>query len=169
MRLKVRFDGRRSRLDRLFQEGSAKARFPAPVADAFEAALINTAGGMTGGDRFSWSVEATAGARALITTQACEKIYRSEGGDAEIKVRLKVARGAALDWLPQETILFVGARARRSFDIQVEPGGRLLAVEGVILGRHAMGETAPRLSLSDRWQVQWGERLIFADNLTLEN
>lgn len=167
-RFRIRRD-EASRLDTLFQQGSAKVRFPVSPDDAKEAVLINTAGGMTGGDRLSWEVELAAGAHCRVVTQACEKIYRSLGEAARVEVKLKIADEARLEWLPQETILFEGSHLRRDFDIRIEPGGRLLAVEAVVLGREAMGETDIRARLSDRWRVKWGKRLIFADNLRLDD
>jgi urease accessory protein len=167
-RLRIRQDGG-SRLENLFQSGSAKIRFAACEDDAKEAVLINTAGGLTGGDRFSWDIDVAAGARCRVVTQACEKVYRSMGDAARVEVKLKVAAGADLEWLPQETILFEGSHLSRAFDIRVEPGGRLLAVEAVILGRSAMGETDIHARLQDRWRVQWAERLIFADNLRIDD
>ena len=63
-------------LDRLFQEGAARARMPRVTRrEPPEAVLINTAGGLTGGDRFETEVRVGAGAHAVITTQASEKIY----------------------------------------------------------------------------------------------
>jgi urease accessory protein len=167
-RLHVRQQDGATRLDRLYQSGSAKVRFCASQDSGREAVLINTAGGLTGGDRFCWTVNLAAGARCSVVTQACEKIYRSTGEAARVGVKLTVEAGASLEWLPQETILFEGSNLARTFDIRVEPGGRLLAVEGVIIGRKAMGETAIQARLHDRWRVQWGERLIFADNLKLD-
>ncbi|TIU55257.1 MAG: hypothetical protein E5W35_18880, partial [Mesorhizobium sp.] len=77
-------DGR-TRLQRLYQDGSAKIRLPAVQGDPLEAVLINTAGGMTGGDRLGWTIEVGAEASASITTQACEiDIQRAgEGGAVE--------------------------------------------------------------------------------------
>jgi urease accessory protein len=97
-------------------------------------ALINTAGGLTGGDQFEWRVELDDEAKCTAVTQACDKVYRAEGDAAIVGVTLKLGRGARLDWLPQETILFDGARLYRSFDMQVADGARLLAVEAVLLG-----------------------------------
>jgi urease accessory protein len=84
-------------------------------------------------------------------------------------VTLRVEPGASLEWLPQETILFEKSRLERSFDIDVAPTGRLLAVEAVILGRQAMGETGIRAEMRDRWRVRRGGRLVFADNLKLDD
>ncbi len=130
--------------------------------------MINTAGGLAGGDQFEWAVELDDGANCTVVTQACEKVYRAEDEAATVCVSLKVGRGARLDWLPQETILFDGARLNRTFDIQVAEGANLLAVEAVLLGRRAMGEHTPFVHLRDRWRVWKDEGLIFADEVWLD-
>jgi urease accessory protein len=132
------------------------------------AALINTAGGLTGGDQFEWIVELDDGAKSTVVTQACEKVYRSEGGPATVAVGLRVGQGARLDWLPQETILFDGADLNRAFDIHLADGARLLVVEAVLLGRRAMGEHTPYVHLRDRWRVWNGDDLVFADEVRLD-
>jgi urease accessory protein len=154
---------------RLYQEGAAKLRFSARQADhGLTAALINTAGGLAGGDQFEWVIELDEGASCTAVTQACEKVYRAEDEAATVYVDLKLRRRSRLDWLPQETILFDGARLDRTFDIQVAEGARLLAVEAVLLGRRAMGEHTPFVHLRDRWRVWNGETLIFADEVRLD-
>jgi len=156
-------------IGRLFQEGAAKMRFGADQADGgLTTALINTAGGLTGGDRFEWRVELDDEAKCTVVTQACEKVYRAEDDAAVVSVALKLGRGARLDWLPQETILFDGARLTRTFDIRVAAGARLLAVEAVLLGRRAMGEYTPFVHLHDRWRVWNDEGLVFADEVRLD-
>lgn len=157
-----------TRLEQLFQEGCAKFRLPKPLSGAApEAVLINTAGGLTGGDRFSTRVELATGTRATITTQACERIYRSTGEDVEVSTRLTVAAGAELAWLPQETILFDGARLSRQLDVELAGDARLVVVEATCFGRAAMGETLREGAFHDRWRVRRDGRLIFADDLRL--
>ena len=102
----------RIRLDRLFQEGCGKAILPRVDAPVPEVVLINTSGGVTGGDRIGWRLEAGPGAALVATSQAAERVYRSSGGAARVETRLVLGAGAALDWLPQETILFDGGAAR---------------------------------------------------------
>jgi urease accessory protein len=167
-RFKIRQDGV-SRLESLLQEGSAKVRFSKSADGVRDAVLINTGGGLTGGDQFAWSVELGEDAHCRVVTQACEKIYRSTGEPARVEVVLRVGDGASLDWLPQETILFERSHLERGFDIDVARTGRLLAVEAVILGRQAMGETGICAQLRDRWRVRRGGRLVFADNLKLDD
>ncbi|MYZ49800.1 urease accessory protein UreD [Propylenella binzhouense] len=162
-------DGARTRLDRLFQEGAAKIRLPrAPAGAPPQAVLINTAGGLTGGDRLAYEVALRAGCRATLTTQACEKIYRASGGEAEIGTALRLAAGSRLDWLPQEAILFDGARLSRRLDAELAADASLLAVEAAVFGRHAMGEEIGRGLLRDRWRIRRGGELIFADDLRLD-
>src|SRR4051812_16698258 len=81
----------RTRIERLYQEGSAKIRMPSTAGDPLEAVLINTAGGLTGGDRLDWAVSVGEGASATVSTQTCEKVYRASFGVAEVSCRLTVA------------------------------------------------------------------------------
>src|SRR2546422_1052776 len=81
---------------RLYQDGCAKIRLPR--GSGFEGVLINTSGGLTGGDRLEWEAEVGAGAALTITTQACEKVYRARDGRAETHVTLSAREGARLDW-----------------------------------------------------------------------
>lgn len=151
------------RIGELFQEGCARIRLPKTASTGLEAVLINTAGGLTGGDRLDWRAEATAGTRLVLTTPACERVYRSSGGDAEINTRLVLGKNAHIDWLPQETILFEHARLNRRLEIEMAEGATLTALEAVLLGRQAMGEAARSALLHDVWRVTRHGRLIHAE------
>ncbi len=165
-RIAVRADGALTRLARLYQDGCAKIRLPVDrSASTLEAVLINSAGGVTGGDRMSWRVEAEAGAALTLSTQACEKVYRARDGRAEVEVSLDAGPGARIDWLPQETILFDGGALARTLTADLAARARLLAVEAVILGRTAMRETVRVGELRDRWRIRREGRLVFADDL----
>jgi urease accessory protein len=161
--------GRATRLERLHQSGAAKLRLPrvAPGAPP-EAVLINTAGGLTGGDRMSTEVAVGAACRAALTTQACEKVYRSPEGVAEVAARLTIGEGGRLDWLPQETILFDGAGLSRRLEADLAPGASLLVVESVIFGRAARGERVQSGLFTDRWRIRRHGRLVFADDLRFD-
>ncbi|HEX2815270.1 MAG TPA: urease accessory protein UreD [Phenylobacterium sp.] len=168
-RIAVKAEDGATRLARLYQDGCAKIRLPTDhAARGLEAVLINTSGGLTGGDRMSWRVDAEARAALTLTTQACEKVYRARDGRAEVTVSLNAARGARIDWLPQETILFDGAALARTLEADLAEDARLLAVEAVVLGRTAMGETVRRGTLRDRWRIRREGRLVFADDLRFE-
>ena len=166
-RIEIERRGGRSRLARLFQEGAAKIRLPDTGADPLEAVLINMAGGLTGGDRIAWEVSAGTDARAVITTQACEKVYRALAGHAEVDVRLGVGEGGFLGWLPQETIVFDRAAFSRRLDVELASRAEALLVEATIFGRSAMGERARFGTFRDRWRVRQGGRLVHAEDLAV--
>jgi urease accessory protein len=159
----------RTRLARLYQDGCGKLRLPKDArAEGLEAVLINSSGGLTGGDRLEWAADAGRGARLTLTTQACEKIYRARDGVAEVRTQLNVGVGARLHWLPQETILFDGGAISRTLEADLAEDARLLALEAVVLGRTAMEETVRMGALRDRWRIRRAGRLVFADDLRLE-
>jgi urease accessory protein len=157
-----------TRLSTLYQDGCAKIRLPNTHSAALEAVLINTAGGLTGGDRMQWSADLAAGGRMVLTTQACERIYRSIGGPASVETRLNVGAGAHLDWLPQETILFAASQLDRRIEIDLADAASLTAIEAILLGRDAMGETALDASLRDNWRIRRNGKLIHAEATRLD-
>jgi len=153
-----------SRATRTFQSGAARVRFPnVPSGRPPEGVLINIAGGMAGGDRQDIAVSLEPRAAATITTQACERIYRSLGDEAIITGRMDLAAGARMEWLPQPVIFFDGARLKRETQVSLAPDAILLAVESVIFGRFASGEEVEYGALSDAWFVRRGGRLVHAE------
>jgi urease accessory protein len=153
---------------RVAEEGSLRVRFPGACAGAQEALIVNTAGGVAGGDRLSINVILEEGARLVVTTAAAEKIYRSDGPHASIAVTATLAADAELTWLPHETILFDRARLSRTIDIAMAPTARVMFAETVIFGRSAMGEVVRDGHFGDRWRVRRDGRLVFADHLRLD-
>ena len=158
-----------SRRARVHEAGSLRVRFPnGSDAGGLDAVLVNTAGGMTGGDKFELDVKVRAGARLSVTTAAAEKIYRSLGPDTNVIIALTVGDGATLAWLPQETILFDRVRLRRTIDIELAGCGQLLLADAIVFGRAAMGETVSVGRLFDRWRVRREGTLIFAETLRID-
>jgi urease accessory protein len=164
----VAADAGRSRRGRVHEAGALRVRFPNGDGETLEAVTVNTAGGMTGGDRFDIDVKVGAGAKLTLTTAAAEKIYRSLGPDTEIRVTLDVGQGGTLAWLPQETIVFDQVRLRRSIDVNLKCGAQLLLAEAVLFGRAAMGETVTQGRFIDRWRVRIGGALVFAETMRLD-
>ncbi|WP_217570983.1 urease accessory protein UreD [Mesorhizobium sp. GbtcB19] len=156
--------GGRTRLQRLYQDGSAKIRLPAVQGDPLEAVLINTAGGLTGGDRLGWTIEVGAGASASVTTQACEKVYRAAADRAQTSVGLRVGPGGRIAWLPQETIVFDNAAFARTLDVELVEDAEALVLEATLFGRLAMGESTVNGSFHDRWRIRQGGALIHAED-----
>lgn len=161
----------RTRLTDLYQRAPCRVLFPdVDAGETTQAVLLTTSGGLTGGDRLDIDVAAGAGARATVTSQAAEKIYRALAGadPARIDARVAVAESGYVEYLAQETILFDGARLRRQLDADLASGARLLAVESLVFGRGAMGERYARGYVHDAWRIRRGGRLVFADALHLD-
>jgi urease accessory protein len=151
----------------LHESGSLRVRFPSPEGEGLSAVLVNTAGGIAGGDRFDINITAGEGARLTLTTAAAEKIYRTEGPAAQLQIALKAQAHSRLAWLPQETILFDRARVLRRIDIDLAESASLLLCEIVVFGRAAMGERMRQGEFVDRWRVHRDGRLVFAENIRL--
>lgn len=158
--------GRTSALARA-ESGGYRVRLPRSHG-VCEAVLINTGGGMAGGDRMAIDIALEAGATAVVTTQAAEKIYRSQGPQTTIETRIDLSRGSRLDWIPQETILFSGSRWRRDLTIAMTEESTLTLAESTIFGRVAMDEVMGRGLCHDRWRISRGGRLIFAEDFCLD-
>ena len=152
----------------LHESGSLRVRFPSPEDEGLSGVFVNTAGGVAGGDRFDIEIAAAVGAKLTLTTAAAEKVYRAPGQAAELNIALRVAAGAHLGWLPQETILFDRARVRRRFDIDLDATASLLLCEIVVFGRAAMGERMEQGEFVDRWRLRRGGRLVFAETIRLD-
>lgn len=167
-RLSVRQLDGRTRINRLYQEGCAKIRIPKTYhGTALEAVMINTSGGVTGGDRMNWSFEAGKNTHLMLTTQACEKIYKSSGGVAANTVTLKAEKEARLAWLPQETIVFDRAGFSRTITADLADDAEALFLEPIILGRRSMGEHIKSADLRDRWRISQNGQLIHAEDFCL--
>jgi urease accessory protein len=163
-RITVETRGGDTHLARLHQAGQAKIRLPRVHGGVHvEAVLINVSGGMTGGDRFTWTADAAENARLTVTTQACEKLYRASSGVARSHARISAGAGAQVAWLPQEAILFDGSAYERILDADIAADGRLLVLESAVLGRAAMGETVSQVRLRDRWRICAGGVLVHAE------
>ena len=154
--------------------------FPQPSGHC-ELPLLHTAGGLVGGDRLQLEVALDQGSRALITSVAAQKVYGSvqrsrchpEGRWAEQQLRIGLAAGSDLEWLPQELVLYADALYRQQLEVTLAADASFLSMEVVRLGRTAAGEglgagcwrsslqiqrqaghqTPPRWELVDRLQL----------------
>jgi urease accessory protein len=155
-----------TRLKDLEQRDPLKILFPDPLAERQPVAvLVNTGGGVVGGDRLETSIEIGAGAAALVVGQAAEKVYRSWGPSSEIANGLTVGPGGRLEWFPQEAILFDQARLERKLDLRMADDSEFLGGEIVVFARRARGETMTGGVLRDQWSIRIGGRLVWADRL----
>ncbi len=131
--------------------------------------LLHPPGGVVGGDALDVAVTARVGSRALVTTPAAAKLYRSGGACARLTQRLRVDDGAQLEWLPQPTIAFAGVNARMSTRVDLASGGSFIGWEIVCLGRTDSGERyAGQLGLAlELWRdgaPLWVERVRYEND-----
>ena len=148
----------------VYQKSPIRVLFPRMAGPQVEeAVLVNTSGGIAGGDRLESSVTAMDNASITVTTQAAEKVYRAINESAHITTTLRACDSAKLAWLPQETIVFNRARVCRRTHIEVSSGSQLLALEWLVLGRAAHGEKISAGDIMDSWRVRKDGRLIWAD------
>jgi urease accessory protein len=153
---------------RVREEGSLRVRCPTSSGGELEAVILNTAGGIAGGDRLDLDITVAPGARLVATSAAVEKIYRALDVTAQVGVKLRVGAGGSLAWLPQETILFDRAQLVRDIDVELHQDARLILAEAIVFGRSGMGEVVSEGRLIDRWRLRRDDRLIHAEAVRLE-
>jgi urease accessory protein len=158
-------------LDTLHQAGCLKARFPRQAPREWaEVVTLNSSGGIAAGDRLSGLFSVACGARVTITTQAAERFYRARAGEnsAVVENRIEIERGAAVEWLPQETIFFDGTALSRRLHVELAPGAEFLGVEMLVFGRALMGETVRQLRLRDGLRIVYDGRPLLHDVVRIE-
>jgi urease accessory protein len=155
-------------LGELYQSGCLKARLLKPEPHhCTEAVLLNTSGGIVGGDRLSLDIQWGPATYAAVTTPACEKLYRAAACTATVRTNLDVEEGASAEWLPQETIVFDRAMVQRDLQVRLAIGATFTGLESIVLGRAEMGETVRQARLRDGWRIWRSNRLIYADALNM--
>jgi urease accessory protein len=171
LRVAVKRFGPETVLDELRQVGCLKARFPRRIAPGWmDLVMLNTGGGVAGGDRLDLSFTIGPGAQATIAAQAAERFYRALAADApsHVRTRLTVATGGSLEWLPQETILFDQSALDRQLDVNLAPDARFLGVETLVFGRAAMGERVRSGWLRDLIRIRQGDELLLHDAIRID-
>lgn len=127
--------------------------------------VIHPPGGVVGGDWLEQDMELCAGAQALVTTPAATKCYRSAGALAHVRAHLRLADGAQLEWLPQATLLFNGARIRMATVVELAPTAHFLGWETLVFGRAASDERFDRGHLGQRFELWRGDRPLWIERL----
>ena len=157
-------------LSHLYQRDPVRILFPNFSADEIkQGVIVTTSGGMVGGDTISLDLTFGEKTSAMVMAQAAEKIYGSSRYDSFINVDLKAKSMAWAEYLPQETILFDGARLNRTTRIEAATGAQILAGEIIVFGRQGRGESFTSGFLRDAWEVKRDQKLIWADTLLLKN
>ncbi len=155
------------KIQNLYQYGCGKIMLPKTYGEMTEAVILNTSGGVTGGDRFDVAITADD-CDLVVTTQTAERFYRSVMAPVEINISLKAKNGAKLHWLPQEAIVFDRSSVNRKITLDISSDSECLMAETVVLGRHAMGEAIEGCHFSDQWLLSRDGELFHAEALRLE-
>ena len=163
----IRLSVNGNRLERLYQSGSAKLLMPRTHRDVAEAVLINTAGGMTGGDEYRNELT-IKGSQLTVTSQTAERIYKSNREAAQVSTLLNVSERSVMHWLPQETIFFNNARLDRNIELHMSSDSECLISESIVLGRHAMGENLSDCSITDNWRIYRDDELVHSEALRIK-
>jgi len=130
--------------------------------------IVHPPAGIAGGDELRLTASAGVRARALLTTPGAGKWYRSAGPWARQRLVFDVAAAASLEWLPQETIVFDGARADMATEVQLQGDAGFIGWEVLCLGRTASaerfdnGECRTRTRIYRDGRLLWLERGVLA-------
>lgn len=130
--------------------------------------IVHPPGGIAGGDRLDIDIGLEERARMLVTTPGATKWYKANGRDAAQRVRLRLAPGSVLEWLPQETILFDAAQARIETEIELAEGACYLGWEVCCFGRSASGEHFGRGHLRQATAIRTGGRMVWNERSRLD-
>lgn len=156
--------GCNSQLEDLYQEGASKALFARKRTGA-EAILINTSGGITGGDSLKGDFETTDDACLCVTTQGFERVYKSrDKSSGVVKNTITVRDNSSFHWLPQETLFYDGGHLDRNLTVNASSDATTLIVEPMLFGRLAMGEDKLFGRLRDRISLSIDGELCFQDS-----
>jgi urease accessory protein len=125
--------------------------------------ILHPPGGLVGGDRLRVEARVRAGAQGLLTTTGATKVYRTNGRRATQRVTLDVEAGAALEHVPQQTVVFDGADARLTTRANLAEGARFLGWEVVCLGRPACAERFAHGRVRLGLEIWRGERPLLIE------
>lgn len=125
--------------------------------------ILHPPGGIVGGDQLDISTKIHPSAHAVLTTPAASKFYRSAGIHAKQKQHLHIAKDAALEWLPQETILFSGCYGEISTRVDLSEGARFIGWEVLCLGRPSCGETFGQGDVRHQFELWRDNQPIFIE------
>lgn len=168
LKLGFRHNGVKTVLARRSHRGPLMVQRPFyPEGELCHVYLLHPPGGIVAGDRLAIDVHAADKAEALLTTPAAGKFYRSAGLFADQTVTLKIDDGASLEWLPQETIIYEGARLNSGIDIELAGDARFIAWEILALGRPAAGEGFDVGEAFLRWRITRDAKPVYLETMRL--
>ena len=130
--VKIILTGQESKLEELYQEGSLKVLAPKTYGLSKELVLINTSGGVLGGDKYNVAIDLKKNSKLIMSSQAAERVYKSRGEISAINMRANLSGKSSLIWIPYETILFNESSMARSFDINISKGSSAIFFDHIV-------------------------------------
>lgn len=127
--------------------------------------IVHPPGGVAGGDELRIGVSLNSGADVILTSNGAAKWYHAFDRDAVHELALRVERASILEWMPSETILYNGARAKFRTNIEVDESSRLLYSDVVCLGRPAAGEAYTDGAWRQHAELYRSGRLIWCEQI----
>lgn len=130
--------------------------------------ILYPPGGIAAGDSLDIAIDLAAGSKVLLTTPAAGKWYRSLGAKAQQEVSINIAKDALLEWLPQENIIFDGAQAELSMQVDLAVGAAYLGWEITCLGRTAAAERYTHGKLRQVTAIHREGKLLWREQCALQ-
>ncbi|KHA78441.1 urease accessory protein UreD [Janthinobacterium lividum] len=125
------------------------------------AIIIHPPGGVVGGDQLAVDATVGEGAHALLTSPGAAKWYRANGHVSGQHIMLRAASGAAIEWLPQESIFFDQACVRLRHEVELAADASYIGCDIVCLGRSASGEIFNTGRISQQVRIRRGGKLLW--------
>lgn len=170
LRLGFARDGAATRLLRREHRGPLrvqKALYP-EGPETCHVIVVHPPGGVVGGDRLSIALDAGADCRVLATSPGAAKWYRSNGRVSAQQVLLRAGAGAAIEWLPQESIFYDDAQVALEHEVELEAGACYLGSEILCFGRQAAGERFMQGRVRQRTRIRQAGRLLWWEQGSLD-
>jgi len=123
--------------------------------------VVHPPGGVVGGDRLALDMELGPDTAVLATTPGAAKWYRANGKVSHQDVHLRVGAGAAMEWLPQETIFYDDADVVLAHEVELAVDARYIGAEVLVFGRRAAGETFRTGRVRQRTRIRQGGRTVW--------
>lgn len=162
------FENKKTTLSRNVHDGPLVVQKPLypEGSEVCHAIVVHPPGGIAGGDELSLKVRTGENSAALLTTPGAAKWYRSAGAWARQDVVFDVQ--GALEWLPQETIVFDGALAETAYDVNLGAAAGFIGWDIVCLGRTGSGERFTRGAFRSSIRIRREDRLLWLERGRIE-
>jgi urease accessory protein len=128
--------------------------------------LIHPPGGVVGGDALECAFDVGSGSRALVTTPGATKLYRSPRQGSTIVHDVLSSGGGSFEWLPQETIVFTGTRARATTRVRLDEHSHFLGWDIICLGQDNRG--LGQGCFTQTWELERNGKLLWTERAEFE-